>query len=256
MSRDFFMLLLMIQKMTNYSSADKEIWKLLMVRQMKNLNDKGATLYLTSLRKMETVLNPEEIPSFEKINNWFSGETGWQIENVPGLIGVKEFFSLLANKKFCSSSWLRSYENLDYLEEPDMFHDIFGHIPLLTNPLFSAFAQKMGVLGVKHSEDEQCLKILQRLYWYTIEFGLIKENAICKPYGAGIISSYAETNRVFKNSNTILPFDLKEIMYKDFHTDKLQETYFSISSFEELFDSIQQLEVFFNIEKLELTGLN
>jgi hypothetical protein len=132
--------------------------------------------------------------TWKVLDKWFENRTAWKIEVVPGLIPVDDFFELLAQKKFCSSTWLRKMEQLDYLEEPDMFHDIFGHIPLLSNALFSDFMQKFGKLGVAaKGDDEQILK-LQRLYWFTIEFGMIGSDDP-KIYGAGICSSFGETNR-------------------------------------------------------------
>jgi len=229
------------QIMSNYTTEDVAVWKALFERQHENLKDKGSDAYLQALQKMSDVLNADAIPCFEEINHWFLSHTGWQIETVPGLIGVEEFFKLLAQKKFCSSTWLRSKDNLDYLEEPDMFHDIFGHIPLLCDPVFSEYVYEFGKLGVKNLHDKEKLIMLQRLYWFTIEFGVIMERGVIKSYGAGIISSFAETNRIHKKDAEFLPYDIAAVLQKHFYTDVMQDTYFVINSLEELYLSLEKV---------------
>ena len=132
----------MTQNMEAYTSEDKLVWKTLFNRQTENLKGKVSKEYQNALSKMKSVLNADEIPTIAIVKEWFKNQTGWEIVIVPGLIPVEDFFQLLAEKKFCSSTWLRTMEQLDYLEEPDMFHDIFGHVPLLCNPIFSEFMQE------------------------------------------------------------------------------------------------------------------
>lgn len=192
---------------------------------------------------MNAVLNGNEIPEFKKMNHWFKAQTGWRIEVVPGLIPVEDFFELLSQKRFCSSTWLRSLENLDYLEEPDMFHDTFGHIPLLANPVFSEFVFEFGKLGKKYIHDKEKLVQLQRLYWFTIEFGVIQENEIIKSYGAGIISSFGETNQIHNQEANFIPFDIETILNKPFRTDVMQEDYFVIDSLEQLYESLEEVRL-------------
>lgn len=225
--------------MSNYTAEDALVWKTLFERQSQNLLDKGAESYLEALNNMQSVLNADSVPYFEDINAWFAKNTGWQIEVVPGLIEVERFFKLLAQKKFCSSTWLRSQKNLDYIEEPDMFHDIFGHIPLLSNPVFSDYVYEFGKLGLKYIDDKERLVQLQRLYWFTIEFGVIAEKDKIKSYGAGIISSFGETNQIHRHEATFLPFDIHAILNKSFHTDEMQTEYFVIDSLEQLFQSLE-----------------
>lgn len=229
------------QEMDKYTSEDFEVWKLLFERQFENLKTKGSQEYLNALRDMHEVLNRSLVPDFRALNGYFKEATQWEIEVVPGLIPVDDFFELLANKKFCSSTWLRSKENLDYLEEPDMFHDIFGHIPLLSNEVFSAFTHEFGKLGVHYKHNEQAVIMLQRLYWFTIEFGVILEENI-KAYGAGIMSSFGETNRIANRECTFLDFDIEAILNKSFRTDVMQEEYFVISSLEELYNCIDDAD--------------
>lgn len=230
----------MKQDMNAYTQEDFLVWKTLFDRQLENLKDKGSRHYLIALQQMQAVLNRHVIPDFRAINGYFNETTGWSIEIVPGLIPVEEFFELLAQKKFCSSTWLRGMKNLDYLEEPDMFHDVFGHIPLLNNPIFSAFAHEFGKLGRTFIGNDQALLQLQRLYWFTIEFGVIREAGKIKSYGAGIMSSYGETNRIAKQNCTFSEFDIEKVLNKEFWTDRLQDEYVVIENLDQLFNSLDE----------------
>jgi phenylalanine-4-hydroxylase len=235
----------MKQKMENYTVEDLQVWKTLFDRQVNNLRDKSAGEYLDALYDMRSCLNPNEIPDFRKLNAWLKEKTGWQIEVVKGLIPVDEFFSLLAEKKFCSSTWLRNAKQLDYLEEPDMFHDIFGHVPLLSNEIFSEYLHRFGAIGYQNRANKEIELQLQRLYWFTIEFGLInkthQENQH-KVYGAGIISSFGETNKIFEEPCKFTPFQIEDVLQKEFRTDIMQSEYVVVESFEQLFDSLGDAE--------------
>lgn len=232
----------MKQQFEQYTQEDLAVWSLLFKRQVNNLKQKACSEYLKSLEAMQTVLNPNELPHFERINHWFKKSTGWEIYCVPGLIDVEEFFDLLAEKKFPSSTWLRSKDKLDYLEEPDMFHDIFGHVPLLSNPTYSNFVQAFGKLGKEHKGDHQLVTELQRLYWFTIEFGLISEQDKVRIFGAGIISSFHESISSLSGKEvTHLPFELNTIIQTDFCTSELQQTYFVIEHLEQLETAVKNL---------------
>jgi phenylalanine-4-hydroxylase len=230
----------MQQEFEKYNSEDLTIWKTLFERQEANLFDKVSQVYLECLKKISPVLNANELPNFKKLNEWFKGTTNWQIECVPGLIPVDEFFNLLSQKKFCSSTWLRSMDNLDYLEEPDMFHDIFGHVPLLADDTFSEFLFEFGKLGAHVKSDPIQLLKLQRLYWFTIEFGLIKEKGN-KIYGAGLASSFGESTACLAKGIVLHEYDLEKVFAMDFETDQIQNEYFLIDSYEQLFESILSL---------------
>lgn len=232
---------LLKQKMDKYTSEDFEVWKILFERQNENLKTKGSSHYQKALKEMHEVLNRSVIPDFRALNGFFQEKTQWSIHVVPGLIPVEDFFQLLAEKKFCSSTWLRSMENLDYLEEPDMFHDIFGHIPLLSNEVFSAFTHEFGKMGLKYLKNEKALIQLQRLYWFTIEFGVILEEQI-KAYGAGIMSSFGETNRIANRACAFHDFDIEVILNKEFRTDVMQEEYFVIESLNQLYNCLPEAE--------------
>jgi phenylalanine-4-hydroxylase len=232
----------MKQHYDNYTSEDFEVWKILFDRQVENLKTKAHSSYLSSLSELKEVLNADAIPDFNELNRVLMAKTGWSIEVVPGMIPVEAFFDLLADRKFCSSTWLRKKSQLDYLEEPDMFHDIFGHIPLLMSPEYASFVEKFAQLGKKHKGNERMLNALQRLYWYTIEFGLIKKENKAEIYGAGIISSFGESNHIFSDDVEIINFDLDWIVDHDFINSEIQTVYVEIASFDQLYASLKQLE--------------
>jgi phenylalanine-4-hydroxylase len=239
----------MKQQFENYTAEDFKVWKTLFERQEDNLKNKSCREYLDCLTALKPVLNAESIPRFEELNQVLGAKTGWTIEVVPGLIPVDQFFELLSQNKFCSSTWLRSMKQLDYLEEPDMFHDIFGHIPLFMNKDFGNFAQRMGEIGVRFKDSEKVLVELQRLYWFTIEFGLLKGDEP-QIYGAGIMSSFGETNYIYDSGVEIIPFNIKEVVNTYFCNSEIQTKYFLLDSFDDLFKSIDVYE-----ESLTLTSL-
>lgn len=234
----------MIQQYDQYSPENHEIWGLLFDRQEQNLQDKASAQYLESLNELKSVHHAQAIPEFRALSGKLWATTGWTIEVVKGLIPVDEFFELLSRRRFCSSTWIRRRDQLDYLEEPDMFHDIFGHIPLLTNPTYADFMQQFGALGVKFQHSPEAVVMLERLYWFTIEFGLIMEESIPKIYGAGIASSYGEAKQIFEpDAITVHPFDIDRIMLKPFRKDVMQTEYFAIESFQQLWESLEKAEL-------------
>ena len=232
----------MKQEYEKYTEEDFSVWKTLFNRQEENLPGKAHPEYLRCLDELSDVLNPDEVPNFDKLNEKLLAENGWSIVVVPGLIPVDQFFKLLSQKKFCSSTWLRKMSQLDYLEEPDMFHDIFGHIPLLMNEQYAKFVQRFGEMGVKYGHDKVVEKQLQRLYWFTIEFGLIEQQDDTRIYGAGILSSSGETNHIFDDDIDVLPYDVEKVLHTDFITSEIQTLYYEIDSFTQLFQSVEELE--------------
>lgn len=232
----------MKQDYAKYTQEDFDVWEILAKRQIRNLQDKAHPEYINCLNQLSDVLNPSEVPNFDKLNEKLLAAHGWTISVVPGLIPVDQFFQLLADKKFCSSTWLRNMDQLDYLEEPDMFHDIFGHIPLLMNKEYSDFVQNIGVMGVRYGHDEEVVKQLQRLYWFTIEFGLIRYEDDIKLYGAGIMSSSGESDHIFNDEIEVRPYTLDSILHQPFITSEIQKVYYEIDSFAQLYESVDELE--------------
>lgn len=225
-----------------YDENNHEVWQLLFNRQVKNLKEKACTEYLECLDGLKDVLNNSAIPDFKLLDKALLDSNGWSIEVVPGLIPVEDFLNLLSQRKFCSSTWLRSKSQLDYLEEPDMFHDIFGHIPLLMNSDYANFIQKFGELSLLYNGKPDAIELLKRFYWFTIEFGLINDNDDVKIYGSGIVSSFQESNTIFENNAEIYPFELDKVLGFDFSTDEIQSRYFKVDSLKYLYESLNNLE--------------
>lgn len=233
----------MEQNFANYGEQDFRVWNMLYTRQLPNLKAHACREYLDCLEELSSVIHAEAPPRFSELNELLMAKNGWAIEVVPGFLPVDEFFALLKNRRFCSSTWLRKPEQLDYLEEPDMFHDIFGHIPLYMNADYANYAQKLGELGVRFGDHEDIIVQLQRLYWFTIEFGLIQKDGQDKVYGAGICSSSGEVEHVYNNPKVeILPFDMDKVLANDFIISEVQMRYYSIESFEQLYDTVRELE--------------
>ncbi|MBL4708566.1 MAG: phenylalanine-4-hydroxylase [Flavobacteriales bacterium] len=235
----------MIQEYNQYTAEDHKVWKILFDRQSQNLADKACKEYLHCLDQLSPALNGNTIPNFEQLNELLLATSGWSIEIVPGMIPVNDFFELLAKKKFCSSTWIRPLDKLDYLDEPDIFHDIFGHVPLLVHSCFSQFAHAFGKLGVKYREHVSIVEQLQRLYWFTIEFGTLTVNNETKVYGAGVISSYSETLHVLNKKTEIQNFNLDNVTTQSFVNTEIQQSYYSINNLSELLQLIPILENYF-----------
>jgi phenylalanine-4-hydroxylase len=207
---------------------------------MSVLNTSASVTYLQALEVIG--FSPTKIPNFVEMNERLGELTGWYILTVPELCPAPQFFKHLADKKFTATCWLRKMSQLDYLEEPDMFHDVFGHAPLLTNAEYCTFFKQLGELAVKHTDNADILDEIERLYWFTIEFGLINEGGEMKIYGSGIISSKEETMNALSATSVKTPFSLERVLNHTFRTDTIQPEYFVIDSFAQLAETIPALE--------------
>lgn len=230
----------MIQEYSAYTDEDFAVWKLLYNRQMEILPKLAAKEYLDALERVN--FTADRIPHFDEVNKLLGDYTGWQIDVVPHIIPNEEFFPKLERRTFGATTWLRKMSELDYLEEPDMFHDVFGHVPLLSNTTFCAFFHGLSKIAIKHIDNPEILEKLGRMYWFTIEFGLIRESGNLKIYGAGIMSSHGETKYSVSSEPTHLPFNVEKILSTTYDTMRIQDTYFVIDSFDQLFDSLGEIE--------------
>ena len=221
------------QHWDKYTPQDHKTWGALFNRQLTTLKGKVCQEYLDGLKTLH--LTADEVPNYDKMNRYLKAATGWEVLPVPGLIASRPFFSMLANKQFPAGTFIRTPEQLDYLEEPDIFHDVFGHVPLLSNPAYADYMQAYGKGGLL-AMDHKGVKYLARLNWYTIEFGLIVSGGDFKAYGAGIMSSFGEAKYVMSDpSPNIVKFNLERVLRTGYYIDDLQATYFAINSFESLF---------------------
>jgi phenylalanine-4-hydroxylase len=225
---------------SNYTKQDFLVWKTLFNRQMEILNPIVSKEYMGALQTVK--FTADKIPDFAEVNELLKPTTGWGLQVVPNISPQKEFFEFLSERKFTATCWLRSMEQLDYLEEPDMFHDVFAHVPLLSNHAYVNFFKGISDIALKHIDNPRAIELLGKIYWFTIEFGLIKENEQLKIYGAGIISSKGETEYCLSNKVIHQAYDVQTIFNTDFRTDILQERYFIIESFEQLYNSLPEIE--------------
>jgi phenylalanine-4-hydroxylase len=232
----------MKQNYDKYTAEDHGTWQILFDRQCKNLPGKAYPGFLANVDALEPEMNRNEVADFRKVEKRLQDKNGWSIEVVKGLIPVEDFFALLAEKRFCSSTWLRSRAQLDYLEEPDMFHDTFGHLPLLLDSTYAQFMEEFGKLGVKYATDKKAITALQRLYWFTIEFGLIQGEDKPNIYGAGILSSFGEVNHIYASDIEVLDFDLEKVIHNHFVNSEIQMRYYMIKDIGQLFASLPLLE--------------
>ena len=215
-----------------YSEADHDIYRRLYARQLQQLPGLACREFVDAVAQLGA---PERIPRFDAISEKLMKATRWQIVGVPGLIPEEAFFALLAERKFPVTDWMRKPEEFDYVVEPDVFHDLFGHVPLLFNPVFADYMQAYGQGGLKASRLDAC-ELLARLYWYTVEFGLIATPEGLRAYGAGILSSAGELRHaVTSREPHRVGFDLQRIMRSEYKIDSYQATYFVIDSFDQLF---------------------
>ena len=218
-----------------YSDEENAVWSILYDRQMKLIQGRSCPEYLQGIETLQ--MTYDKIPQPVEISARLKAVTGWSVEPVPALINFKRFFQLLADKKFPAASFIRRREDLDYLPEPDIFHEIFGHCPLLTEPSFAAFTQEVGKFGLTLGKDDRVL--LARLYWFTVEFGLINTQNGLRIYGAGILSSKTESFYALESDIPIRkPFDVVEALRMPYRYDELQKIYYTINSFEELYNMI------------------
>lgn len=221
------------QDFAAYADADHDTYRRLYERQAALLPGRACDAFMASLPYLGA---RERIPRFRDINERLQPATGWQIVAVPGLIPEVPFFTLLANRRFPVTDWIRTPAEFDYIVEPDVFHDLFGHVPLLFDPVFADHMQAYGEGGLKAHRLGAC-ELLSRLYWYTIEFGLIRQPDGLRAYGAGILSSPGELQHAVSSPAAHRrPLDIERVMRTRYKIDDYQATYFVIDSFQELFD--------------------
>jgi phenylalanine-4-hydroxylase len=220
------------QDWSHYTAQEHAVWDTLFDRQAKLLPGRASEAYLRGLDVLK--LSKPGIPDFAELSERLMGLTGWQVVAVPGLVPDNVFFDHMANRRFVAGNFIRRPDQLDYLQEPDVFHDVFGHVPMLADPVFADYLAAYG-RGGQRAMELGALKHLARLYWYTVEFGLIAEPEGLRIYGSGIVSSFAESRFALDDpSPNRIAFDLKRVMRTDYRIDDFQQNYFVIPSFDEL----------------------
>jgi len=220
-----------------YTAQDHATWKTLFERQSRLLPGRACDAFVQGMHALP--ISADTIPDFRRLSDVLMQRTGWQIVAVPGLVPDEVFFEHLAHRRFPSGNFIRQPHELDYLEEPDVFHDVFGHVPMLMNPAIADYIQAYGVGGLR-AQKLGVLDQLARVYWYTVEFGLVQQKDGLRIYGAGIASSAAETVFALEDSSpNRLQFDLARVMRTHYRIDDFQESYFVIPDLDALLELAQ-----------------
>lgn len=243
------------QGVIEWTAEENTTWQTLITRQLSCIEGKACDEYMTGLTKLN--LPQDRIPQLGEVSETLMAETGWQCYPVPALIGFGEFFQLLSEKKFPVATFIRSKEEMDYLQEPDIFHEIFGHCPLLTNKSFADYTQAYGKMGLNATHEQRVF--LARLYWFTIEFGLLNTADGLRIYGGGILSSPGETEYALNHKEVErTPFDILDVLRTPYRIDIMQPVYYMIPEVAYL-DEIRKFEVediMALVEKAKALGLH
>jgi phenylalanine-4-hydroxylase len=220
----------------DYPDEDHETWQILVERQMEQLPGRACEAYLKGQDVLQ--LEADRIPSLATLSERLEAATGWTVANVPGLINEKDFFELLSDRVFPSTNYVRGRDELDYTPAPDCFHDIFGHMPMLTQPAFADFYQLFGQAALNGKGAVR--PKLEAFHWFTVEFGLLKENGANRIFGAGIVSSNEEVTHALSDEVETRPFDPEGLVNTDYEVYNLQDVLFVMDSFEQLLDGFKR----------------
>ncbi|PKF50416.1 phenylalanine 4-monooxygenase [Enterovibrio nigricans] len=236
----------------NWNDEEAEVWHHLMTRQLSCIEGKACKEYLDGLEMLNLPI--DQVPQIPDINRVLRDVTGWSLAPVPALIDFDRFFALLANRQFPVATFLRTRKDMDYLQEPDYFHEIFGHCAMLTDPAFAAFTELYGKLGVNASKVERIY--LARLYWFTVEFGLTRSGEEFSIYGGGILSSPAETVYAYSDERAFRePLDIIEVMRTPYRIDILQPIYFYLEDMSDLY-AFSKIDLMACVRKAMSLGLH
>ncbi len=222
------------QNWSAYTPEAHATWRTLFERQIKLIPGRASQAYMDGLKQLPIIA--DEIPDFDRLSDIMEKQTGWRVVAVPGMVPNDVFFDHLAHRRFPAGQFIRKPHQLDYLQEPDVFHDLFGHVPMMINPVMADFMQAYGE-GGKRAEQLGVLDRLARLYWYTVEFGLVEEAHDLRIFGAGILSSFTETRFALESrSPNRIGFDLKRVLRTHYRIDEFQEAYFVLPNLDTLLD--------------------
>jgi phenylalanine-4-hydroxylase len=222
-----------------YSAEDHEVWEILYERRMKTLQDTGSRMFLDGARTIG--LDPDQVPVLQEVNDVLQTLTGWNAAPVNGFLPAREFFLSLAGRRFPTTVIVRSKEQLNYLPEPDIFHDVFGHVPLHAEPVFTDFLQRFGKVASRVKTEDETAQ-MARLFWFTIKFGLTREDGEIKVYGSGLISSSSDAANALGPNCDRRPFSLDAVIEQPFEIDRLQDILFVVESFDQLFAAADEME--------------
>lgn len=218
-----------------YDAEAHDVWRILYERRMRTLRDTGSAVFLEGIERIG--LASDRVPDLADVNRRLAARTGWAAVGVRGFIPAKQFFRCLSERRFPTTLIVRPRAQLDYLPEPDIFHDVFGHVPLHSHPVFADFLQRFGAVAARARTEEETTA-MARLFWFTVEFGLIRERGETRIYGSGLISSHGDAANALGPSCDRRAFDLDAVLAQPFAIDRLQDVLFVVDSFDELFDAV------------------
>ena len=228
------------QQYDRYDDEAHAVWHILYERRMATLVDTGSEAFLSGMDRIG--LSPDQVPDLADVNTRLAARTGWAAVGVSGFIPAAQFFRCLARRRFPTTLKVRPRDQIDYLPEPDIFHDVFGHVPLHADPVFADFLQQFGALAAGAASEAQ-LTAMARLFWFTVEFGLIRERGRTRIYGSGLISSHADAANALGPNCERRPFEVDAVMSQPFEIDRLQNVLFVVDSFDQLFDAVERVEL-------------
>jgi phenylalanine-4-hydroxylase len=227
------------QTWSAYTPEQHAIWAELVTRRMPQLRDHACQEYLDGFQQIG--LREDQLPNLTEVSTLLQPRTGWQSTPVSGFLPPDAFFEMLAARMFPTTTWLRSRDSMEYTPEPDIFHDVFGHVPMHAHPVFGSFLQSYGQICARLTDPEQ-LERMGRLFWFTVEFGLIRQNGEIKVYGSGLISSHGECTRVLAGGCEVKDFDLDAVLNQKFDTGAMQPVLYAVESFTQIYQATKQAE--------------
>ncbi|MDQ6718702.1 MAG: phenylalanine 4-monooxygenase [Gemmatimonadota bacterium] len=226
------------QSYAEYDAESHSVWRTLYDRRVSALQKTGSSVFLRGIESIG--LDSLHVPKLSDVNSLLAARTGWAAVGVNGFIPAKQFFSCLSLRRFPTTLKVRPRSQLDYLPEPDIFHDVFGHVPLHADPVFADFLQRFGALAAAAETDAQTEE-MARLFWFTVEFGLISENDSIKVYGSGLISSHGDAVNALGPKCRRRKFSLDAVICQPFEIDQFQDVLFVVDSFDQLFDAVETM---------------
>ena len=225
------------QRWDDYTIEDHAVWGILFERRMRELRETGSKVFLDGAAAIG--LNPVTVPRLSEVNRRLGERTGWNAVPVSGFLPAQQFFECLAKRRFPTTVKVRPRSQLDYLPEPDIFHDVFGHVPLHSDPHFADFLQHFGAVAAAARTEEETLQ-MARLFWFTVEFGLVHEDGRIKVYGSGLISSAGDAANALSPACERRPFSLDAVLAQPFEIDRLQDVLFVVEDFSQLFEAVEE----------------
>ena len=224
-----------------YTAEQHGVWQELVERRLPQLQQHACAEYLDGFKQIG--LQADRLPNLRDVSSRLTPRTGWASTPVSGFLPADAFFEMLAARMFPTTTWLRSRESMDYTPEPDIFHDVFGHVPMHAHPVFADFLEKYGKICAAVIDRPEALERLGRLFWFTVEFGLIRQAGEIKVYGSGLISSHGECTRVLAGGCEIRDFKLEEVLNQEMQTSEMQPILFAVDSFEQIYEATQKAEL-------------